>query len=292
MASKKKSKKKSTPLWQWALLALGAFLLYRGLQYYLSPERYPPKKTISVKKTPETTTPHEAGPSPTPGVKGGPIQQWDFKSTGQLLPEGAYPDNFVPIPVKESQSGLLAFAKTLPGKRPGPQGLTNTQPGLSLFRWKDKKYEGQELKFSDLEPALSGINVQKFSGPPQVSKKPFSEAEAEIFTTQIFMGDDPRQVMAFFAVDATGIHWAPLQEADGKKLPAAFVKGTTKDTTRNVHTEKHSDKNYLIVETGKLDPAKLYEGYHWKVEAYFWNGQSFVYDNEYSDKLTKDKKDH
>lgn len=287
--AKRKSKKKSTSLGQWILVALGALLLYRGLQYFLAPRETPAKKPPVVERVLSTAEPH-ASPSPSPTPLKAPLAHWDFQSAARLLPDNAYPDNYLSILVKDSQGGLLAYAKVLPGKKPGPQGLTHTQPGLSFFRWKENQYQGQALNFSQLEPALPGIPLKKLTGLPQVEKKPWIEGETEVFPAKLFLEDDPREVSAWIAVGPGGVEWAPLQTADGKSNPAAFLQGTTRDLTRQVRTEKHDGKNYLIVETGKLDLARAYEGYRWKVEAYAWEGNKFVFDKEYSEQLTKEKK--
>jgi hypothetical protein len=286
--AKKKPRGKTT-FWQWLLIAAAAFLLYQLIQHYLpgkkpAPKPPPPKP---VKEAPKPRA-EERAPTPSPQALREPAGKWDFQTAGRLLPAGAYADNYAAIPLGDSTSGLLAYAKTLPGKTPGRQGLTNTQPGISLFQWNQDKYQPHELNFSELE-TLPGVKAQRFTGLPQIEKKPIIGGKVQVFSVKVFMGEDPRKVQAYALVDKTGLTWAPLQRADGSKTTAAFMKGTTRDTTRDVKVEQHDGKTYLIQETGRLDPLKPYEGYRWKVEAFGWDGSAFVFDRKYSETLTKGK---
>ncbi len=284
--AKKKSK---NHYGQWLLIALAAFALYQGLKHYLNPIKISEKKTLAAKILREIPQHSPLPTAPLPEIKE-PVKKWTFETAGRFLPEKAYPDNYNSIPTEGESSALLAYAQLIEGKTPGPQGLTNTRPGLRWVKWDGKKYEAEDLDFSKLENAGTGLALQKFTGLPQIPKKPLSEDGSKIFPVKLFLDQDTRVVVAYLIVDGKNAGWAKLNNAEGKELPAAFLQGTTKSTTREIRTEKHDGKLYLIVNSGKLNELKLYEGYQWKVEAFGWNGQAFVFDKNYSEKLTKEKK--
>lgn len=218
------------------------------------------------------------------------MKKWDFKDTSRLLPPDAFPDNYQPIPLQGNQLGLLAHAKLIPGKKPGPKGLTNTKPGLTWYKLQNEKYQQQQLNFEELKPALGAAPVQKLSGLPEVNQVPLVKGSKTLLLTRLFLGGDPTEAEAVVEADASGLRWATLVDANGKSQPAAFLKGTTRLTTRELITVLHQGKTYLVASQGSLNEAKLYEGYRWKVAAYYWDGNHFVYDRDYSAKLTKDKK--
>jgi hypothetical protein len=287
-ASRGKGKKKDSPLWQWVLVALAAFLLYKGLDYFLAPGMMSSDKRRVIvkagKKTPE--------PSPTakPQPETGLIKKWSFEAAAPHLPEGAYPDNYQATPIGKKDGALLAYAKLIPGKKPGPQGMTHTQPGLRVLMWNGKNYQPGEFSFAALDPALARISSKSFVGPPQISAKPLLEGDVAIYSAKIFLSNDPREVQAFIQVSEQGADWVQLHHASGKKIPAAFLLGTTQENTRSLKQQSYGGKSYLILENGTLDPYKTYEGFQWNLQAYYWDGKAFVYDQEYSDKLTKEKK--
>lgn len=295
----KKSSKKSPQLWQWVLVAGAAFLLYQGLQRYLNPEKkVPDKKAAAVKARVEKEKPAPAKPAaapptpaPTPAASpaptGGPVPKWSFENAARFLPAGAYPDNYTAIPLGDAPSGLLAYAKEIPGKKPGPQGLTNTQPGLRALHWDGKKYQSQDLDFEALKPALGGLRPV---GPPQLERKPWIANGTSVFGAKLFLTDETRFVSGFVLVDAAGPRWAPLQTEDGKTGLAAFLQGTTAATTRKVFKRDLGGKPTIVVEKGSLDLSRPEAGYQWKVEVYAWNGKAFVFDKAVSAKLTQEKK--
>lgn len=294
----KKSSKKSPQLWQWVIVAGAAFLLYQGLQRYLDPERKAPEKKVAAVKTkPEKEKPAAvkpaAEPTPTPAPKAtpaptaGPLPKWSFENAARFLPADAYPDNYTAIQLNGSPSGLVAYAKTIPGKKPGPQGLTNTQPGLRVMHWDGKKYQSQDLDFDALKPALGGL---KPVGLPQTERKAWIGNNASVFGAKLFLNDETRLLSGFIVVDDSGPRWAPLQGEDGKTGLAAFLQGTTAATTRKVNKRDIGGKPMIVVEKGSLDLSRPEAGYQWKVDAYAWNGKAFVFDKEVSAKLTKEKK--
>jgi len=313
MAKRKSSKKKkNTAWWQWIIVAVAAFGLYKAMDHYLAEpqgaasKKTPGKITVASKdKTPEKkpapakpeASPHphasptpEPRPSPHPTPTAGPVAKWDFKDTSRLLPPDAFPDNYQPIAVQGNQVGLLAHAKLIPGKKPGPKGLTNTRPGLAWYKLQNDKYQEQNLNFDELKPVLGAATVQKMSGLPEVNPVPLVKGDKTLFLSRLFLGGDPMEAEAVLEADGSGLRWANLADASGKTQPAAFLKGTTKLTTREFITVKRQNKIYLVASSGSLNEAKLYEGYRWKVSAYFWDGNRFVYDPEFSEKLTKEKK--
>lgn len=279
---KSSRKNKDSPLWQWILVALVAFGLYKGVDYYLQRRVAPPKPstpaTSKQKKVPELSQ------------KPGPIPEWTFESVEKFLPEQAFPDNFQPTTVVEGKGALLAFAKQLPGKDPGPKGLTNTQPGIRYIHWDGKKYQTKDLDFEKLEASLADLPISKLEGLPHISKQPFREGETFIYPTRIFLQGDDREVMAYVKVQGDDSQWALLQNPSGKRMPAAFVLGTTAQNSRLVRHRKYGGRNYLILENGMMDEMKAYQGYQWNIQAYYWDGNQYVYDSEYSKKLTEAKK--
>lgn len=293
----KKTSKKSPQLWQWAIVAGAAFLLYQGLQRYVNPdkrstEKKPPaiKAKVEKEKSPPPKAPAppaSPAPAPTPQPTSGPLPKWSFDKAGRFLPADAYPDNYTALTLGGGPSGLLAYAKTIPGKKPGPQGLTNTQPGLRVLRWDGKTYQYQDLDFATLQATLGGL---KTVGLPQLERKPWIAGEASVFGTKLFLNDETRFVSGFILVDAAGPHWAPLQGADGKSGITAFLQGTTAATTRKVSKREIGGKPAVVLEKGSLDLSRPEAGYQWKVEAFTWNGKAFVFDKEASAKLTQEKK--
>ncbi len=291
----KKSASKSPALWQWVLVAGAAFLLYQGLQRWLNPDKAAPEKhSVTLKSKPEKEKPAAPpakqatpAPVPTPAPSTGPVPKWTFQSAARFLPADAYPDNYSEMQLGAGPSGLLAYAKTLPGKKPGPQGLTNTLPGLRALQWNGKQYETKELDFEPLKPALGGL---KLVGPPQADRKPWIADGETVLPAKFFLNDETRFLVGFILIDAQGPRWAPLQGEDGKPGVAAFLQGTTAATTRKVSKLERNGKHYIVVEKGFLDTAKPEAGYQWKVEAFAWNGKDFAYDKELSKTLTQEKK--
>lgn len=310
--AKKKSKrsaKKSTKWWQWLAIAAGAFLLYQGLEHFL----YPPKETSSKKsvalkskdrkkeklkekeKVAESAAP-AAKPSPTPAPRpsptpppeptSGPVAKWDFSSAARFLPPEAYPDNYTALSL-DGGSGLLAYAKTIPGKKPGPQGLTNTQPGLRALLWNGKSYDAKELDFNAVKSELENF---KLVGLPQPDRRAWIGGAAKVYPMKLFFTDETRLAVAYAVVDAGGPRWATVVDASGKASPAVFLQGTTAAVTRKVRREEKNGKFYIVSERGSLDLQAPEAGYRWKVEAYAWNGKDFVFDKELSAALTKEKK--
>ena len=277
---RRKKKKKDSTFWQWVVVALAALLLYKGLDYFLPRDQGEVKKSTSVSKEPSPSP--EEGPSP--------IEKWTFESASQFLPKEGYRDNFNTIPLAKKDRALLSYAKKIPGKSPGHKGLVNTRPGLRYLFWDGKKYQTEDLSFSALEPSLGKLSSKNFVGLPRVGKKSIPVDQGEIFPTEIFLSNDDRSIIAYLMVSESGIAWAPLNHASGKKIPAAFVKGTTKETTQGIKNQKHDGKNYLILENGVLDEDRPYAGYKWNIQTYFWDGNNFVYDQEYSQELTRKKK--
>jgi hypothetical protein len=232
-------------------------------------------------------------PKPTPAPEtqaAAPITEWTFQSAKKFLPAGAYPDNFRPVPLEKDQGALIAYAKKIPGKDPGPQGLTNTQPGLQVLSWDGKQYQGREIDFAKLGAALGEIPWQKLEGLPQFNQMPLREGNAILYPLRLFLQQDNREILAFLEVEGTNAQWAQLKNPIGKRMPALFVLGTTANDSRKFRQQKIGGRNYLILELGSLDPLKTYEGYQWQVQAYYWDGQEYVYDPEFSKKLTEAKK--
>lgn len=296
MASKRKKtarrrKKNDSPLWQWALVALAAFLIYKGIDYYLGPREKglsrPPSQTATSQKSSEGS----ASPSQSLGADiTGPIKKWDFAHTEKFLPKNAYPDNFQPTQLEGETGALVAYAKTLPGVEPGPQGLTKTQPGLRWVKWTGKDYQTEDLSFEKLDTALGEVSSKMLEGLPRVGTAPFWEGDVKIYPTRLFLKNDNREIMAYLKVGPNGIDWAPLKHVSGKKMPAAFVLGTTAEQSRQVRHRKYAGRNYLIIENGILDELKAYEGYQWSVQAYYWDKGQFVFDADYSKNLTEAKR--
>jgi hypothetical protein len=314
--AKKNSKrcaKKSTKWWQWLAIAAGAFLLYQGLEHFL----YPPqegasKKSVTLKskdrkkdkpkeqekekdKPPASAAPGvkasptpqpQASPTPPPAPTNGPVAKWDFSSAARFLPPEAYPDNYTALAL-EGNSGLLAYAKTIPGKKPGPQGLTNTQPGLRALLWNGKIYDAKELDFNAVKSELENF---KLVGLPQPDRRPWIGGAAKVYPMKLFFTDETRLAVAYAVIDAAGPHWANVIDASGKASPAVFLQGTTAAVTRKVRREDKNGKFYIVSEKGSLDLDQPEAGYRWKVEAYAWNEKDFVFDKELSAQLTKEKK--
>ncbi|HKY63025.1 MAG TPA: hypothetical protein VJR29_06375 [bacterium] len=310
--SKRSPKKKSTQWWQWLAIAAGAFLLYQGIEHFL----YPPKesgskKSVSLKtkdrkkerakdkerekekpapspvgaaRPSPTPTPH-ASPTP-PAATGGPVAKWDFSSAARFLPPEAYPDNYTALAL-EGSSGLLAYAKTIPGKKPGPQGLTNTQPGLRALLWNGKAYDAKELDFNAVKSELENF---KLVGLPQPERRPWIGGAAKVYPMKLFFTDETRLAVAYAVVEPNGPRWATVIDSSGKASPAVFLQGTTAAVTRKVRREEKNGKFYIVSERGSLDLDAPEAGYRWKVEAYAWNGKDFVFDKELSAQLTKEKK--
>lgn len=281
-------KKKDSTFWQWIWVALIAIVLYKGLDYFLprgprGPQPEPTKQTTSAEKPKATPT-----PSPTPEIQ--KVKMWTEENAHGFLPEDGFADNYQVIPLKQKENALLAYARTLPGKNPGPMGSVNTRPGLRLLKWDGKEYQKLDLPFSELGSSLGNLSTKKFVGLPQLETKSLDVEGVEIFPAKIFLTGDDRVVTAFLLVNDKGLQWAPLGHASGKKMDAAFVTGTTKDTTQNVRIVNLNGKEYIILESGKLDENRPYAGYQWNVQAYFWNGEKFAFDKEYSQELAKKKK--
>ncbi len=290
MPKRQRSNKKGlSTFWQWVLVALAAFIFYKGLDYFLSLKgpKTPKGPTHKIAKDAAPGQP-SATPSPSPGA--GPVKKWNFESAAPFLPPDAYEDNFQTVPLKDETDVLLAYAQKKAGVQPGPQGLTGTRPGVRYLRWDGKNYQTQEISLKELEAALGNLSIKNFQGLPQIEKKSMKEGETEIFPAKLFLSGDDREVVAFLSVDSSGLKWAPLHHASGKKMPAAFVQGTTRESTQKISQQKNRGKNYLIIEHGVLDEFRTYEGYDWRVQAYFWDGMQFAYDKDYSDELTKAKK--
>lgn len=310
--SKRSSKKSSnSKWWQWIAIAAGAFILYQGLEHFLySPKDGPSKKSVTLKtkdrkkekerekekEKPSESAAPAAKPAPTPAPlatptphavpTAGPVSKWDFNAGARFLPPEAYPDNYTVLPV-EGSSGLLAYAKTIPGKKPGPQGLTNTQPGLRALLWNGKSYDAKELDFNAVKSELENF---KLVGLPQLDRRPWIGGAAKVYPMKLFFTDETRLAVAYAVVDANGPHWASVTDSTGKVSPAVFLQGTTAAVTRKVRREDKNGKFYIVSEKGSLDLDKPEAGYRWKVEAYAWNGKDFVLDKDFSAELTKAKK--
>lgn len=280
--AKRRRKNQDSPLWQWLLVAAVAFGLYRGIDFYLNRKEAAPSKALSGPVAQKVVPPSET-------QEAVPITEWTFQSARKFLPEGAYPDNFQPIPLDKEKGALLSFAKKISGKTPGPQGLTNTQPGLRLIHWDGKEYRTQELDFEKLQASLGDVPLQKLEGLPRLNP-PLKEGDVVLYPTRLFLHEDSREIVAYVQVQGAKVQWAPLKNPSGKRMPAAFVLGTTAQDSRQVRQQKVGGRNYLVLEIGLLDEIKTYEGYQWQVQAYYWDGQEYVYDPEFSQKLTEAKK--
>ncbi len=289
MAKKGGSKKNSPQLWQWLAVAVAAFLLYQGLEYLLSKKKPAPAKKPASTKISAAPVAKPPAPSPKPQASPGPLKQWNFQETRRLRPDGAYPDNYVPIPVRDKQSGLIAYAKLIPGKTPGPKGLTNTKPGLSFSRLEGEHYQTRDLDFSRLQEVLDAGILKKLSGLPEISANPVIPGAAPVYSARLFLGEDPREVHSFVVIDGDGLAWASVRDVGGQQKPAACVTGTTKLSTGELRTENRHGKTYIILEKGVLEEAKLHEGYRWAVRAYSWDGKNFVFDPDYSQTLSRQK---
>jgi len=289
----KKSSQKNPAFWQWAVVAGAAFLLYQGLQHWLNPEKpSPEKRAVTLKTKPEKPAAPAAKqatppPAPTPQPSSGPVPKWTFQSAARFLPADGYPDNYSELALGNGPSGLLAYAKTLPGKKPGPQGLTNTLPGFRAMLWNGKQYETKELDFEALKPALGGL---KLVGPPQADRRAWIADGITVLPAKFFLNDETRFLVGFILIDAQGPRWASLEGEDGKAGIAAFLQGTTAATTRKVNKVERNGKHYIVVEKGSLDLAKPEAGYQWRVDAYAWNGKAFAFDKDLSKTLTQEKK--
>jgi len=293
VAKKKSSKKRNSPIWQWVIVGIAAYLVYQGLEHFLPTDakhQAKKEKETVVKIAPEG--PKEApAASPKPETKQAEIKKWNFSETSKLLPEGAYPDNYEPLGLKGDQAGLIAYAKTLPGKKPGPKGLTNTQPALRFyFKKQGQQYQGADLDLADLKATVGESVYARLSGLPQVDKQAAIAGATEVFPVKLFLSGDSRVVQAYLAVGEGQGSWAKLSSSKGEPQIAAFVQGTTRLSTSQSLLKKEDGKNYLVFETGKLNEAKLYEGYQWEVKAYRWEGDKFAFDPEMSEKLLKEKK--
>lgn len=280
---RRKTKGKDSPWWQWLLVAVIAFGLYQALNHFLPRDQAPTSdKTQSSSSKDKSSLEQEKKETP-PEAE---TKQFSFEEAQKLLPKSAYPDNVQSTSLPATQGALLAYAQTISGKDPGPQGLKNTRPGLRWVHWDGKKYEPKDLNFKELESALGGITLTQMEGLPRLAENPFKESGADLYPTRIFLKDDNREVMAYLKVDKSGTSWAPLHHASGKKMPAAFVLGTTVDHSRKVKHRKHAGRQYIIIENGTLNEFKPYEGYQWTAQAYYWDQDHFQYDSEYSKKLT------
>jgi hypothetical protein len=282
--AKQRRKKQDSPLWQWLLVAAVAFGLYKGIDYYLNLQPAHPPTAV------KSPAPAKAIPTPAPETQATPITAWTFESAKKFLPEQAYPDNFRPVPLEKNQGALLAFAKKIPGKDPGPQGLTNTQPGLQFIHWDGKQYQSQEIEFTKLAPALGDIPLHQLEGLPQFNQLPFKEGDVTLYPMRLFLHQDNREIVAFLEAQGPSVQWAELKNPIGKRMPALFVLGTTATDSRKFRQQKVGGRNYLILEIGTMDELKAYEGYQWQVQAYYWDGQEYVYDADFSKKLTEAKK--
>lgn len=279
--AKRRRKRQDSPLWQWLLVAALAFGLYKGIDYYLY------RREAPAPPPPQSLTPPK---TETPGQKTEPIQDWNLESAGQFLPSDAFEDNIQPTSLPDKKGVLLAFAKKVPGKKPDPKGLINTRPGLRLIRWNGNQYQTQEIDFEKLEPSLGGIPVSRLEGLPHLKEKPWQDGETKIYPARIFLHGDSREILAYLQVRDEQATWAPLKNPVGKKMPAAFVLGTTAKSSTQLRQEKFGNHDYLILETGLLNELKPYEGYQWRVQAYYWDGEQYLYDTDYSRKLTEAKK--
>ncbi len=281
------SKKKSSYFWQWFVIAAVSILLYQGLKNYFFSQPTSSKKSITISKKQKKKTPPVPTPTPTPAPVLTPPEavlpaKWTFASVSPLLPKNAYPDNFQVIPVNGGENALLAYAKIIPGKKPGPDGQTNTLPGIAIFQSAGGKLQPTDLSMEPVRNTF-GENIQnKLVGVPQLKQSPFSNREP-LYSAKIFL-DDPRNLIGLVKLDSGKLSWASLQNAKGGVKPAIFLEGTSETTTRKVRMEKRDGKDYLIIETGTIDLARAHEGYRWQVEAYAWNGNVFVYDPSYRNK--------
>ncbi|HCU24615.1 MAG TPA: hypothetical protein DF383_06335 [Deltaproteobacteria bacterium] len=281
----RKGRKKKSPLgWQWVLIAAAALALYWGLQYFLNPGEGMGQKNSNPKITVTTATPTpQATATPDPGA---PVAKWNFESAKPFLPEDAYPDNYSALNIDSSPSGLLAYAKMIPGERLGPQGATGTEPGLRLLHWDGSAYQSSDLDFRNLQAAIGKFRA---SGLPQVERRPFASNGSQVYSAKLFSNDDSRIAVVYFIVDEAGIRWAPLMNSEGKTQNAAFLQGTTAAVTRRIRRLEEDGKTFIVMEKGTLDLDSPEIGYRWKVYAYFWNGKIFSLDKSLSEKLTEEK---
>ncbi len=288
--TRKKRKHHNPPWWQWVLVALLALAAYKVLHHFLAYPKAEPPTTPTVSANSKTQSP----PPPTPQAGSEPslVEKWDFNNAARFLPEDAFEDNLLAIPVNKEKSAILGYAKKIEGKTPDPQGLTNTHPGLRFLNWNGKKYEAQELAFDDLTAALGKLNLKQLEGLPQIDSKPLSANGAKFFFAQLFLKDDNRKVSAYLMERNGKMQWAPLHHASGKRMPAAFVTGTTQSHSRSLRHLYQGGKLLLVFESGILDELKAYEGYQWTLQVYAWNGSELSYDADLSQKFTADKREN
>lgn len=308
MAKKRRNSRrppqKKSSLGKWLLLVVVGVLTYKGADYFL-PRLFSDKPSGSIasnqKKSSKGATQNKISQTPSQkaaqkdeaAVKDAekkPLASLSLEETQKLLPKNAFPDNFDTIPMETQEAALISHAKTISGKKPGPKGETNTQPGLRYVKWTGQDYQNQDLNFDKLKPALGSLASKKMVGLPKVEASPFAKGKSELYLAKMFFEGDNREVLAVIEVNDKGADWASLHHASGKKIPAAFSQGTTKETTRQVLAVKHDGKPYLIVENGELDEFRPYAGYLWSAQAYYWDGSQFVYDSKYSQSLTRSKR--
>ncbi len=287
--TRKKRKTSNPPWWQWLLVALLALAAYKVLHHFLA---YPKTETPSVQTTAGSSEKKSPSPAnPQEGSEPSLVEKWDFNNAARFLPEGAFEDNLLVVPVNKEKSAILGYAQKIEGKNTDPQGLTNTSPGLRLLNWNGKKYEAQDLSFEDLTLALGKLNLKQLEGLPQIDSKPLSADGVKFFFVQLFLKDDNRKVSAYLMERNGKLQWAPLHHASGKRMPAAFVTGTTQSHSRNLHHLYQGGKLLLVFENGVLDELKAYEGYQWTLQVYAWNGTELSYDADLSQKFTADKRE-
>lgn len=263
-------RKKTSPLWQWFLMAFVAFGLYLAVDFYLgtrgsSPTDSPQAALQSGSEQDNNTT-----------------DGWSLEKARKFLPKGADPDHFEVYPLLPTGHALLSFGMPLKDKDSDPQGFINIRPGLSFISADGK---AQAIGLSDLEPALGKELLAKLTGRAQVSSS-LVAGDNFLIPIRFFLGQDEREVMAYLLIEDGQAKWAPLTHASGKKMPAAFWVGTTAQVARKVRHRKRATP-YLIVEHGLLDEARAFEGFQWKTQAYMWDRGSFYYDEDYSHTLSQ-----
>lgn len=300
----RRSTKNKSSLGQWIIVVIVGVLTYKAVDYFL-PRLFSNNSQISQRdkstSQKQQTTPKKSSTAKTENkTENAKLEETDkkeiknlsFQETQKLLPKDAFKDNFETIAMEKESSALIAHSKLIPGKKPDPKGESNTQPGLRYLKWDGKDYQKQDLNFKELKPALGSLASKNMVGMPKIEQSPFykDKEKSELYLARLFFDNDSRDVLAVVEVDEKGAHWASLNHASGKKIPAAFSQGTTKDTTRKVIAKQYQGKPYIVVENGELDEFRPYAGYLWTVQAYYWNGKKFVYDSNYSESLTRTKR--
>ncbi|MCB1214894.1 MAG: hypothetical protein KDK66_05400 [Deltaproteobacteria bacterium] len=270
-STRTRRKKRGFPLLQWIVVALVAILAYKGVDYLLS--------QLSQTKDKPAEKSHQD-----PSQKTAASQAFEPE---KQLPKEALQETLQSINLDSGH--LLSFAQKKAGHQPGPQGLTGTAPGL-VWTGTGSNPQNQALDFGQLDTSLVGIKPSQLEGPPQLEAQAFwQEGSKEVRGMKLFLDKDNRQVEAYAFITPQGLQWAKLKHASGKNMPAAFALGTTERYSYLLKSRLYQGKKYLILEIGQLDELEPYKGYVWTVQAYYFDGQAFIYDPQYSKELTKQK---